>query len=573
MTDRPQPHVDPLEAMAATGVGCFEWDPATGRFTLDAPGLAVFDLRPDEYDGMAAGLSRRLPVEEVIRLFKLVEDIRAGRSDSYSSYFRIRRRDGSMRWTHTQGQVIRDPEHAGTRVVGVVRDATQELSYSALRLMAEDDRQRQETELGEVARALGEALSVDDVVAVLTGDQSMRRLGAQGVTLGVVDQGRVKLVGAVGRVNVRVRAMHQARLTEPRPLNDVVRSGEPAFFTSRELFASRYPDLADQLTDSLATAAAFLPLTAQGRPIGALALVYEGKRSFSSEDRTLLTTLASAIAQSLQRAMLVDQSREIAAGLQNAMLPRHLPTITGGALTVRYRTAREGVWIGGDWYDAVPLADAVVGVAIGDVQGHDTEAAAIMGQLRIAMTAYAAEGHSSAEVLARASAFLAELHADRFATCLYLQVSLATGQVRAANAGHLPPLVRHADGTVGRVEVATGLPLGLPADWLPDGYPHTDFHLAPGDTLLLYTDGLVERPGRTWSWVWPGWRRCWRPAPGSCPHWPITCATGSACGWRRRTTRRCCCCTATAARPADPVGRPRRPPLPADRRRVADPAA
>lgn len=169
MTDRPQPHVDPLEAMAATGVGCFEWDPATGRFTLDAPGLAVFDLRPDEYDGMAAGLSRRLPVEEVIRLFKLVEDIRAGRSDSYSSYFRIRRRDGSMRWTHTQGQVIRDPEHAGTRVVGVVRDATQELSYSALRLMAEDDRQRQETELGEVARALGEALSVDDVVAVLTG--------------------------------------------------------------------------------------------------------------------------------------------------------------------------------------------------------------------------------------------------------------------------------------------------------------------------------------------------------------------------------------------------------------------
>ncbi|MGF1431509.1 SpoIIE family protein phosphatase [Kitasatospora sp. LaBMicrA B282] len=495
MTDPRPPHVDPVEAMTATGLGCFEWDPATGRFTLDECGLAVFDLHPDEYDGMAAGLSRRIPVDEVIRLFKLVEDIRAGRSDSYSSYFRIRRRDGSMRWTHTQGQVVRDPGRAEVRVVGVVRDATQELSHSALRLMAEDDRQRQESALREVAQALGEALTVDDVVTVLTGDQSMRRLGAQGITLGVVDQGRVKLVGAVGQVNVRVRAMHQARLTEPRPLNDVVRSGEPAFFTSRQVFLRRYPDLADQVADSPATAAAFLPLTAQGRPIGALALVYEGKRGFTSEDRTLLTTLASAIAQSLQRAMLVDQSREIAAGLQNAMLPRHLPRPAGGALTVRYRTAREGVWIGGDWYDAVPLGEGEVGVAIGDVQGHDTEAAAIMGQLRIAMTAYAAEGHSSTEVLRRASAFLAELRADRFATCLYARVSLATGLVRAANAGHLPPLVRHADGTVDRIEVATGLPLGLPAAWLPDGYPPTGFTLAPGDTLLLYSDGLVERPG------------------------------------------------------------------------------
>ncbi|WP_051969803.1 SpoIIE family protein phosphatase [Kitasatospora azatica] len=491
MTELPEPHLDQLEALAANQVGCFEWDTATGRFTLDESGLAVFDLRPDEYDGMAAGLSRRIPVEELIRLHKLVEEIRAGRSDSYSSYFRIRCRDGSMRWTHTQGQAV----GVGSRVVGVVRDATRELSYSAMRLMAEDDRQRQESALREVADALGEALTVDDVVAVLTGDQSMRRLGAQGITLGVVDQGRIRLVGAVGQVNVRVREMHRARLTEPWPLNDVVRSGEPAFFTSREAFLLRYPDLAEQLADSIATAGAFLPLIAQGRPIGALALVYEGKRHFTSEDRTLLTTLASAISQSLQRAMLVDQSREIAAGLQSAMLPRRLPELHGGALAVRYRTARVGTWIGGDWYDAVPLAEGGVGVAIGDVQGHDTEAAAVMGQLRIAMTAYAAEGHRSEAVLGRASAFLADLQADRFATCLYAQVDLATGECRLANAGHLAPLVRHADGSVERIDIPVGLPLGLPADWNPDGYPAAPFRLAPGDTLLLYTDGLVERPG------------------------------------------------------------------------------
>lgn len=302
-------------------------------------------------------------------------------------------------------------------------------------------------------------------------------------------------MGAVGEANVRILEVRRARLTESWPLNDVVRSGDPLFFTSREAFLARYPKLAEYLVGSRATAAAFLPLIAQGRPIGALALVYEGKRTFTSEDRTLLTALSTSIAQSLQRAMLVDQSREIAAGLQSAMLPRRLPSPAGGGLAVRYRTARVGTWIGGDWYDAVALADGRVGVAIGDVQGHDTEAAAIMGQLRIAMTAYAAEGHSCESVLARASAFLAELHADRFATCLYAQVSLATGAVDAANAGHLPPLVRHEDGTVERIEVAGGPPLGLPADWSLAAYPRTTFHLAPGDTLLLYSDGLVERPG------------------------------------------------------------------------------
>jgi serine phosphatase RsbU (regulator of sigma subunit) len=304
------------------------------------------------------------------------------------------------------------------------------------------------------------------------------------------------VVGAVGRIPAGAQQLRRSRLTDPYPLNDVVRSGEPAFYTSQAAFLRQYPDLAQLVGNNpTATAAAFLPLVAQGRPIGVLGLIYEGRRTFSIEDRTLLTALTGAIAQSLQRAMLVDQSREIAAGLQSAMLPRRLPALRGGALAVRYRTARVGTWIGGDWYDAVPLADDAVGVAIGDVQGHDTEAAAIMGQLRIAMTAYAAEGHSAASVLARASAFLADLPADRFATCLYGQVALGTGETWLVNAGHLPPLVRRADGRVLRLDLPTGLPLGLPDDWGRSGYPATRFRLEHGDTLLFFTDGLVERPG------------------------------------------------------------------------------
>ncbi|MCC9310625.1 SpoIIE family protein phosphatase [Kitasatospora sp. RB6PN24] len=491
-TPGPRAPLDRLQAITANRIGCFEWDPAGGRFTLDETGLAVFDLRPEEYEGTTAGLNQRMPVEEVMRLHRLLEDIRAGRSESYSSYVRIRLRDGATRWTHMQGQAVHDPD---LRVLGVVRDATTELAHSAMRLMAEDDRQRQQAALREVVEALGEALTVADVVSVLTGDQSRRRLGAQGISLGVVDHGRLRMVGAIGPLPAGAQALRRARLTDPWPLNDVVRSGEPAFYTSRAAFLRQYPDMAELVGTSTATAAAFLPLVAQGRPIGAMALIYAGRRSFSIEERTLLTALTGAIAQSLQRAMLVDQSREIAAGLQSAMLPRRLPVLRGGALAVRYRTSRVGTWIGGDWYDAVVLAEDAVGVAIGDVQGHDTEAAAIMGQLRIAMTAYASEGHSAASVLARASTFLADLPADRFATCLYAQVALATGETWLVNAGHLPPLVRRADGSVLRLDLPTGLPLGLPSDWGAGGYPASVFRLGHGDTMLLYTDGLVERPG------------------------------------------------------------------------------
>ncbi|TQF06569.1 PAS domain-containing protein [Kitasatospora acidiphila] len=131
-TPDPRAPLDRLAAITANRIGCFEWVPADGRFTLDDTGLAVFDLRPEEYEGTIASLNQRMPVEEVMRMHRLLEDIRAGRSESYSSYVRIRLRDGATRWTYVQGQAVHDP---GLRVLGVVRDATTELAHSAMRLM------------------------------------------------------------------------------------------------------------------------------------------------------------------------------------------------------------------------------------------------------------------------------------------------------------------------------------------------------------------------------------------------------------------------------------------------------
>lgn len=177
------------------------------------------------------------------------------------------------------------------------------------------------------------------------------------------------------------------------------------------------------------------------------------------------------------------------------MLPRSIPRIPGAQIAVRYRSARLARDIGGDWYDVVAMPGGRVAVIIGDVQGHDTHAAAVMGQLRIALRAYASEGHPPATVMARGSRFLCELDTDRFATALYAQIDPQTGRAWMVRAGHIDPLVRHLDGSCTRLPVTGGLPLGLSAQFGQLDYPVTQAELEPGDTLLMFTDGLVERPG------------------------------------------------------------------------------
>jgi len=274
-----------------------------------------------------------------------------------------------------------------------------------------------------------------------------------------------------------------------------VRTLSPRFIESPEEFADRYPILWPHITGLNITSAAYLPLIAEARPIGAMGLLYSDRRGFTPEDRNVLIALGSSIAQSLQRAMLYERDKDLATGLQQAMLPRTIPSVRGADVAVRYRSASLGRDIGGDWYDLIPLPGGRVGAVIGDVQGHDTHAAAVMGQLRIVLRAYAAEGHTPATVMARASVFLHELDTDRFATCLYAEADLTTGVVQVVRAGHIDPLIRHTDGSCRRVPVPGGLPLGLSAEFGSLEYPVGTLELDPGHTLLLCTDGLVEQPG------------------------------------------------------------------------------
>lgn len=225
---------------------------------------------------------------------------------------------------------------------------------------------------------------------------------------------------------------------------------------------------------------------------------------FSQDERILCLGLAAIVAQSLQRAILFDEEREFATGLQSAMLPRRIQEIEGGEIAVRYHAAWSGREVGGDWYDVITLPRNRYGVMVGDVQGHDTHAAAIMGQLRIALRAYAAEGHPPATVLARASRFLSELDTDRFATCTYAQVDLATGAVRVARAGHFGPLIRHTDGRVGVPQVRGGLPLGISSEFWDEEFPR------PASTWCLARHSSSTRTG-SWRNRGPMWIQGSRP--------------------------------------------------------------
>ncbi|MEU3984199.1 SpoIIE family protein phosphatase [Streptomyces sp. NPDC026672] len=492
-------HPDPI--LALNRMGTFDWDLDAGLFHMDARAYEVFDLLPEEYDGRPESLAIRVPPLEGSRLDAVVSRAIKDGSENYGAYFRIRRRDGSPRWTHAQGYIRRDATGRPRRIIGILRDATQELADSDARSLraAQDEAFRQQTNVVQIiTAALSHARSVQDVIDVLKDTHGVRHLGAASLVMGLVEAGRIRLV-AEGPEGSFVPGTRVTRIDEPYPMSEVVRTLSPRFIESPEEFAGGYPILWPHITGLDITSAAYLPLIAQARPIGAMGLLYSDRRGFSAEERAVLVALGSSIAQSLQRAMLYEQEKDLAQGLQQAMLPRTIPSVRGADVAVRYRAGSAagslGRDIGGDWYDLIPLPGGRVGAVIGDVQGHDTHAAAVMGQLRIVLRAYAAEGHTPATVMARASVFLHELDTDRFATCLYAEADLATGVVQVVRAGHIDPMVRHAGGGCHRVPVEGGLPLGLSAEFGRLEYPVGTLELDPGQTLLLCTDGLVEQPG------------------------------------------------------------------------------
>ncbi|MYT22872.1 SpoIIE family protein phosphatase [Streptomyces sp. SID7760] len=486
----------PDMSLALNRMGTFDWDLDSGQMHLDPTALEVLDLRPEEFTGTPEGLKARIPPGEGARLdARVAQALKDGRSH-YGAYVRTRLRDGTPVWTHIQGHILREANGRPYRIIGILRDAAHDPGEPGAGGRQDEGRRRMTGVVERTSAILAHARTVNDVTDVLKDPEALGHLGAVSVMLGLVDGGRIHLV-AEGQLGSYVPEIEYTRIDARFPMSEAVRNLQPVFIASREEFQERYPLLWPYIEPLSVRSGVYLPLIAQGRAIAALGLLYQRDGDFTAEERNLLVALGSGIAQSLQRAILFEQEHDLAEGLQRAMLPRRIPEVPGARIAVRYRAARMGRDIGGDWYDVVQLGEGRVGVMIGDVEGHDTDAAAVMGQLRIVLRAYVSEGHTPGTAMARASAFLRELETERFATCTYAEVDLNTGMLQLVRAGHLDPVVRRGDGSCHRIPVAGGLPLGLPprdGSGAGAGYPVTSLELHPGDTLVLCTDGLLERP-------------------------------------------------------------------------------
>lgn len=274
------------------------------------------------------------------------------------------------------------------------------------------------------------------------------------------------------------------------PSTEAHRTGEPVFVDTLEEAKERFPAIADTLERLGCGAVAGLPLVSAGLRLGAWALAFPAGRVLTDGDRRFLVTAAAMVAQALLRARLLDAERRAMAQLQRSLLPRHLDAVPGLEVAVRYAAGDAAVEVGGDWYDLVTLQQGSVGLVMGDVEGHDVEAAACMGLVRSAVRAYAAEGHPPAVVLRLANRFVHEVGLSRLVTLVYAALHPGERLVTTVSAGHLPLQVVGPDGVHREVPGEVGPPLGVQ----PDGalWPETTSTLPPHALLVALTDGLVE---------------------------------------------------------------------------------
>ncbi|MCA0146954.1 SpoIIE family protein phosphatase [Blastococcus sp. LR1] len=318
------------------------------------------------------------------------------------------------------------------------------------------------------------------------------------------DAGEPRLAAAQG---VGVQG-YLAGESVPDPVLRAMATGEIQTVTG---LADRFPGLASVGASPVGQAdvdtAVVLPLTAAGalQPVGALVLGVSPHLPLDDDYRIFLSLAAGQVAATVTDAQAVATERrraeeraeseraraqfftDVAVTLQRAVLG---PTVLPAGFAVHYEPATGTLEVGGDWYDVVDLPDGGYGVVVGDVVGRGLPAAAVMGQLRSAGRALLLESRSPAHVLSALDRFAALVPGAAVSTVFCAVIDPRTGSIRYSSAGHPPALLVHADGTVRQLEGGSAVPLAV----VEGGKrPEGELHMPPGSTLLLYTDGLIER--------------------------------------------------------------------------------
>ncbi|MFF9394939.1 ATP-binding SpoIIE family protein phosphatase [Streptomyces griseoluteus] len=514
-TGEPLPSLGDVLVSLATGL--WQWDTATEMVTVDAEAARLLGLpaRPTTLtENQARARMHPSDWHEITGVIPLA----VARGTLAEVRIRVVDAEGrTVRVVRSRSKPAYDRERRAYELVGTLQEVIEPApgTSSARSAITGDWRRSREAFLLDAGRALAEARSTAEVLRVAA-TLSMPGFTPDGLAVFAVEGDRLTIIGQHGYLPTDSDPFSQMPLTTDYPAAEVVRTGQAVYLSSPGDYRDRYPTTWPLAERFGRCSWAFLPLTLGGRTRGAWMAAFSDRVAFTPDERAVLTTVARMLAQALTRASDAETQRELSEGLQRSMMPSLLPEIPGMGVAARYIPTGGGLQVGGDWYDMIPLPGGIspttaqggrFALVIGDVQGHDVRAAGLMGQLRIALRAYAAEGHRPDAVLSRASRFLHGITHDehmtdvRFATCLYAEVDPATGRLEVARAGHPEPVIRLPDGTVVLRPTAGGLPLGVD----PDGdYPTTRFTLEPGETMMLCTDGLIETGGHDME---SGWRR------------------------------------------------------------------
>ncbi|MER6414385.1 SpoIIE family protein phosphatase [Streptomyces humidus] len=450
----------------------------TGRVEVGDEILELFRMDRAAFDGRVETLLGRAVPEDLPSLMSVVEADHMSIGDRELE-FRVLQPPGPPKWLRLRGRLLPGGDGRPARLVGTVADA------SALR-----DEVTDVARVQRLAAALATAGTVRDVsqavVAALRkplrADRiALAELEGERLVVTVLDPPEPQSWPALWRLEWRTE-WPDASLRAMPTLAAALKEGRARIWPAAT-------DLEPALAGIGPGGLALLPLTAGGRTTGACLIGWDRPHHFGPDERALLTASAGLAGQALMRAHAFDAEHELVAMLQRQLLPRRLPELPGAVAVARYLPATAGLEVGGDWYDVIPLPDHHVALVIGDVQGHSAAAATLMGQMRTALRAYAAEGHPPDVVVSHANRLLLELETDLFVTCCYVDVGMEDGTAWCVRAGHPPPVVRHPDGSTDIAETDGGPPLGV---LLRAEFPMTPLRLSPGAVIALTTDGLVE---------------------------------------------------------------------------------
>jgi serine phosphatase RsbU (regulator of sigma subunit)/anti-sigma regulatory factor (Ser/Thr protein kinase) len=274
------------------------------------------------------------------------------------------------------------------------------------------------------------------------------------------------------------------------PVGHTVRTGVSLFLPTLADLARDFPELLERQRSFGTRSMVSLALPGGSACLGGLLLAFGVEQRFAGEQTAFLSAFAAQVGQALRRALAYQVQRTTSEQLQRSLMPHSLPELERLSLGAHYQSGGANIEVGGDWYDVLPLADGSVVVSLGDVMGRGVGAAVVMGEVRAALRAYAVLDPEPGVVLARLDELVNTSIPDQIVTVAYGLVSADRATATLAVAGHPPPLLVPRTGPAAVLRRSgPALGVGVPRSH----WPQTRLELADYDTVLFYSDGLVER--------------------------------------------------------------------------------